>query len=74
MKKILIAFAVAFAALAVDAAPPSKGRPQPIRPQQQQASSQQKRGLEGKRSAGRGTRRMSRVRDAVTSLLGLART
>ena len=63
MKKILIAFAVAFTALAMDAAPPSKGRPQPIRPQQQQASSQQKRGLEGKRSAGRGTRRMSRVRD-----------
>ncbi len=63
MKKILIAFAVALAALAMDAAPPSKGRPQPIRPQQQQASSQQKRGLEGKRSAGRGTRRMSRVRD-----------
>ena len=64
MKKILIAFAVAFAALAMDAAPPSKGRPQPARPQQQQASSQQKRGLEGKRSAGKGTRRMSRVRDS----------
>ena len=63
MKKMLIVFAVAFGALAVDAAPPSKGRPQPARPQQQQASSQQKRGLEGKRSAGKGTRRMSRVRD-----------
>ena len=64
MKKILIVFAVAFAALAMDAAPPSKGRPQPPRPQQQQASSQQRRGLVGKRSAGKGTRRMSRVHDS----------
>ena len=63
MKKILIVFAVAFAALAVDAAPPSKGRPQPPRPQQQQASPQQRRGLVGKRSAGKGARRASRVRD-----------
>ena len=63
MKKMLIVFAVAFGALAVDAAPPSKGRPQPPRPQQQQASPQQRRGLVGKRSVGKGARRASRVRD-----------
>ena len=63
MKKMLIVFAVAFGALAVDAAPPSKGRSQPPRPQQQQASPQQRRGLVGKRSAGKGARRASRVRD-----------
>ena len=60
---MLIVFAVAFGALAVDAAPPSKGRPQPPRPQQQQASPQQRRGLVGKRSVGKGARRASRVRD-----------
>ena len=63
MKKMLNVFAVAFGALAVDAAPPSKGRPQPPRPQQQQASPQQRRGLVGKRSVGKGARRASRVRD-----------
>ena len=63
MKKMLIVFAVAFGALAMDAAPPSKGRPQPPRPQQQQASPQQRRGLVGKRSVGKGARRASRVRD-----------
>ena len=63
MKKILIAFAVAAAALAVDAAPPSKGRPLQTRPQQQQTSPQQKRGLAGKRGGGKGARRASRVRD-----------
>ena len=63
MKKMLIVFAVAFGALAVDAAPPSKGRPQPPRPQQQQASPQQRRGLVGKRSVGKGARRASRDRD-----------
>ena len=63
MKKMLIVFAVAFGALAMDAAPPSTGRPQPPRPQQQQASPQQRRGLVGKRSVGKGARRASRVRD-----------
>ena len=70
MKKMLIVFAVAFGALAVDAAPPSKGRPQPPRPQQQQASPQQRRGLVGKRSVGKGARRASRVRDQRDHLSG----
>ena len=63
MKKILIVFAVAFVALAMDAAPPAKGRPQPPRTQQQQARPQQKRGLTTKRGPAKGARSLSRVRD-----------
>ena len=59
MKKILIVFAMAFAAFAMDAAAqPPKGRPQ-----QQKARPQQKRGLTAKRGAAKGPRSVSRVSD-----------
>ena len=59
MKKILIVFAMAFAAFAMDAvAQPPKGRPQ-----QQKARPQQKRGLAAKRGPAKGSRNVSRVRD-----------
>lgn len=57
MKKILIVFAVALAACAMDAvAQPPKGRPQQSRPQQ-------KRGLTAKRGGAKGSRSMFHVRD-----------
>ena len=59
MKKIVIVFAMAFAAFAMDAvAQPPKGRPQ-----QQKARPQQKRGLTAKRGSAKGPRNVSRVRD-----------
>ena len=61
MKKIFLVSALVVAALTLDAAPPSKGRPQ--QPHRQQQKERPQWGLTTKRGSTKGSRSVSRVRD-----------